>query len=210
MIERAWKKGEKLLETGREAGKIGITGAATYGVGEALEAGGADGSTIMLVQLGTTMLVYGTLSGIQSAVLEPQEVGNAKPPKLDGEGGKGTAFGDYSTKIDAKVSVVNKQELPNSLVKTFKDGNYRTVVTNEDITVYRSFGYNAEAGGAFATSNPALNRVQTKVDCAILPEWKNTLRYEAEIIIPKGTTLNIGRVEEQFTMSGARLAGDAD
>ena len=39
------------------------------------------------------------------------------------------------------------------------------------------------------------------------------MRYylnEAEIVIPKGTTLNIGRVEEQFTMSGARLAGDAD
>ena len=51
---------------------------------------------------------------------------------------------------------------------------------------------------------------QTKIDSAILPEWKNTLRYEAEIVIPKGTTLNIGRVEEQFTMSGARLAGDAD
>ena len=55
-----------------------------------------------------------------------------------------------------------------------------------------------------------LNRVQTKVDSAILPEWKNTLRYEAEIVIPKGTTLNIGRVGEQFTMSGTRLAGDAD
>ena len=76
--------------------------------------------------------------------------------------------------------------------------------------MYRSFGHNAEAGGAFATSSPALNRVQTKIDSAILPEWKNTLRYEAEIVIPKGTTLNIGRVEEQFTMSGARLAGDAD
>lgn len=125
-------------------------------------------------------------------------------------GGNRTSYGDYSTKIDAKVSVVNKQDLPNWLVETYKDGNYRTVMTNEDITVYRSFGYNAEAGGAFATSNPALNRVQTKIDCAILPEWKNSLRYEAEIIVPKGTILNIGRVEEQFTMSGAKLAGGAD
>lgn len=125
-----------------------------------------------------------------------------------GSGSK--AFGEYSTKIDSKVTVVDKQELPSWLVDTYKDGNYRTVVTNEEITVYRSFGYNAEAGGAFATSNPASSRVQTKVDSAILPEWKNTLRYEAEIVIPKGTTLNIGRVGEQYTMSGARLAGDAD
>ena len=106
--------------------------------------------------------------------------------------------------------MVEKQELPSWLIDTYKDGVYRTVVTNEDITVYRSFGYNAEAGGAFATSSPDVNRIQTKVDSAILPEWKNTLRYEAEIVIPKGTTLNIGRVGEQFTMSGTRLAGDAD
>ena len=125
------------------------------------------------------------------------------------KGGSGS-FGIYSTKIDNKVRVIDKQELPSWLGKTFKDGNYRTVVTNEEIIVYRSFGHNAEAGGAFATRSPALNRVQTKIDSAILPEWKNTLRYEAEIVIPKGTTLNIGRVEEQFTMSGARLAGDAD
>lgn len=39
---------------------------------------------------------------------------------------------------------------------------------------------------------------------------ENSLRYEAEIIVPKGTILNIGRVEEQFTMSGAKLAGGAD
>ncbi len=125
------------------------------------------------------------------------------------EGGT-PSYGAYSTKIDFKVTVVEKQELPSWLIGTFKDGQYRTVVTNEEITVYREFGYNAEAGGAFATSNPAINRVQTKVDSAILPGWKNTLRYEAEIVIPKGTTLNIGRVGEQYTMSGARLAGDAD
>ena len=52
-------------------------------------------------------------------------------------------------------------------------------------TVYRVFESNAEAGGAFVTSNPAINRVQTKVDSAILPEWKNSLKYEAEIVIPK-------------------------
>ena len=87
---------------GIEAGKIGITGAATYRVGEALEAGGADGSTIMLVQLGTTVLVYGTLSGIQSAVMKPQEVGNVKPPKLDGEGGIGTSLTDFMSPEDAE------------------------------------------------------------------------------------------------------------
>ena len=139
------------------------------------------------------------------------EVVTGKDPlKKDGSKGNPPSYGAYSTKIDSKVTVVEKQELPSWLIDTYKDGQYRTVVTNEEITVYRAFGYNAEAGGAFATSNPAISRVQTKVDSAILPEWKNTLRYEAEIVIPKGTILNIGRVGEQYTMSGARLAGDAD
>ena len=123
---------------------------------------------------------------------------------------KEISFGEYSTKIDSKVTVVKKQELPEKMVKSFKDSNYRTVVTNEDITVYRVFGYSADAGGGFTTSKPALNRTQTKIDSALLPEWKNSIRYEAKIIVPKGTTLNIGRVEEQFTKSGTRLAGDAD
>ena len=138
------------------------------------------------------------------------KVSKAAKGKTAGNESVSNTFGDYSTKIDSKVTVIEKQELPDWLVDTYKDGVYRTVVTNENITVYRSFGYNADAGGSFATSSPALSRVQTKVDSAILPEWKNSLRYEAEIVIPKGTILNIGRVGEQYTMSGTRLAGDAD
>lgn len=88
--------------------------------------------------------------------------------------------------------------MPWKSIDTYKDGQYRTVVTNEDITVYRSFGYNAEVGGAFVTSNPALSRVQTNVGGVILPEWKNTLRYKAENVIPAGTTLNIGRVGDNI------------
>ena len=150
------------------------------------------------------------IAGVGKVSLEEAEKLVGKDVRWSrGESGN-SSYGAYSTKIDSKVTVIEKQELPSWLIDTYKDGQYRTVVTNEDITVYRSFGYNAEAGGAFVTSNPALSRVQTKVGSAILPEWKNTLRYEAEIVIPKGTTLNIGRVGEQYTMSGARLAGDAD
>ena len=150
------------------------------------------------------------IAGVGKVSLEEAEKLIGKDVRWSrGESGN-SSYGAYSTKIDSKVTVIEKQELPSWLIDTYKDGQYRTVVTNEDITVYRSFGYNAEAGGAFVTSNPALSRVQTKVGSAILPEWKNTLRYEAEIVIPKGTTLNIGRVGEQYTMSGARLAGDAD
>lgn len=187
---------------GRKVGEAEVEIAAAtaeYYLGEAVytHAGKALGKVDDVVDVGKTA------NRVDDAVDDVLEVKGVNESGV-------TSFGDYSTKIDSKVTVVEKQELPSWLIETYKDGNYRTVVTNEEITVYRSFGYNAEAGGAFATSSPALSRVQTKVDSAILPEWKNTLRYEAEIVIPQGTTINIGRVGEQHTMSGAKLAGDAD
>ena len=126
------------------------------------------------------------------------------------EAKKAQQFRKYSTEIDKLVTVIAKDNLQEWVVNSFKDGYYRTVVTNEDITVYRVFGNNARATGAFTTSKPSLNRIQTKIDSAILPEWKNSLHYEAEIVIPKGTKLNIGKVEKQFTKSGTELFGNAD
>lgn len=88
---------------------------------------------------------------------------------------------------------------------------YRTVVTNEDIIVYRVFGGDADAGGTYATTMPALNRIQAKIDNALLPERKNTRMYEAKIVIPKGTTINIGLVEKQMISgTGTELIGNVD
>ncbi|GCD83033.1 hypothetical protein PTHTG4_20960 [Parageobacillus thermoglucosidasius] len=117
---------------------------------------------------------------------------------------------DYSTRIDNQVEGIEKMPLPSSIATTFKDSNYRTVITKENITVYRVFGGHADAGGTFATTSPAVNRIQTKIDLALLPEWKNTRNYEAVIEVPKGTILNIGRAEKQVTKTGSILKGDAD
>lgn len=101
--------------------------------------------------------------------------------------------------------------MPEDIVQTFADGEYRTVVTNEDIVVYRVFGGNADAGGSFTTTTQAVNRIQAKVDNALLPEWKNTRMYEAKIVVPKGTTLNIGKVGEQIIKeTGTVLTGSND
>lgn len=81
--------------------------------------------------------------------------------------------------------------------ESFLDSNYRPVTANQDITVYRVFGRNANAQGAFVSTSPALNKIQAKIDAALLPEWKNTRAYEAEILIPKGTQLDIGKVAPQ-------------
>ena len=109
-----------------------------------------------------------------------------------------TDFGKYSTNIDAKVTVVAKNDgVPSFIKESFLDSNYRTVVTKEDVTVYRVFGGNAEAGGGFASTVPASNRIQSKIDAALLPEWKNSRTHEVEIVIPKGTEINVGKVASQ-------------
>jgi hypothetical protein len=48
------------------------------------------------------------------------------------------------------------------------------------------------------------------LDAALLPEWKNTRQFEARILIPKGTTLNVGAVAPQVTKSGTVFKGGAD
>ncbi|MBN8209820.1 hypothetical protein JI666_13770 [Bacillus sp. NTK071] len=68
----------------------------------------------------------------------------------------------------------------------------------------------AKIHGSFITIIPAVNRINAKVNTALLPDWKNSRQYEAVIEVPKGEVLNIGRVEKQNTKTGALLKGDAD
>ncbi len=129
-------------------------------------------------------------------------------------GAKGTGVPEinpkYTTAIDKKVTVKEQVVLPSWLKKTYTDGQYRTVITNEIIRVYRTFGGKAGVDGAFATTVPASNRITSKIDSALLPEWKNSRQYEAVIEIPKGTELNIGKVEQQMTQTETVFKGGGD
>lgn len=94
--------------------------------------------------------------------------------------------------------------------ESFTDGIYRTVITEENITLYRTFGGGAKVNGSFGTTSPAGNRINAKINTALVPDWKNSRQYEAVIEVPKGQVLNIGRVEKQYTKTGALLKGDGD
>ena len=123
---------------------------------------------------------------------------------------KATDYGKYSTIIDDKVKVIDKVDLPEWIGESFTDGNYRTVVTEQNITFYRTYGGGAKVDGSFVTTTPAGNRINAKINTALVPEWKNSRQYEAVIEVPKGTTINIGRVEKQYTKTGALLEGNGD
>ncbi|MBN6889581.1 toxin YxiD [Cytobacillus horneckiae] len=124
--------------------------------------------------------------------------------------GKAKTFGKYSTAIDDKVKVIEKVDLPDWISESFSDSKYRTVITEENITFYRTYGGGAKPSGSFVTTSPARNRINAKTSTALVPDWKNTRQYEAVIEVPKGQVLNIGRVEKQYTKTGALLEGDGD
>jgi len=94
--------------------------------------------------------------------------------------------------------------------ESFTDGIYRTVITEENITLYRTFGGGAKVNGSFVTTSPAGNRINAKINTALVPDWKNSRQYEAVIEVPKDQVLNIGRGEKQYTKTGASLKGDGD
>ncbi|EBF5144511.1 TPA_asm: hypothetical protein GYO66_01810 [Listeria monocytogenes] len=119
--------------------------------------------------------------------------------------------GKYSTKIDSKVVESETANLPKGITETFTDGYYRTVETLEDVKVYRTYGGKANQSGSYATTSPAITRIDTKIDTALLPEWGNSRNYEIEITIPKGQQLNIGKVAPQnIESTGTVLSGGAD
>jgi len=136
--------------------------------------------------------------------------GEGIPKGKVADGANRLNFGKYSTRIDDKVKVIEKDNLPEWISESFTDGNYRTVITEENITFYRTYGGGAKVNGSFVTTNPAGNRINAKINTALLPDWKNTREYEAVIEVPKGQILNIGRVEKQYTKTGALLEGDGD
>ncbi|WP_275899954.1 hemagglutinin repeat-containing protein [Pectobacterium brasiliense] len=99
------------------------------------------------------------------------------------------------TKIDSKVTLTQKDSLPNNVTKSFKDGNYQTVITNEPVVVYRKFGGTldqAKLDGGYATTEQNVGRNET----AVYKKW-STSQFEAQIKIPENTKINIGIVGEQ-------------
>ena len=103
---------------------------------------------------------------------------------------------NIGTKIDDKVVLAEKQDNLSAYVsETFRNGQYTTVVTNENVTLYRTFGGGADQAklnSGYATTETGLGRQEL----ALYKKWSDT-RFEAEIVVPKGETLNIGKVGEQ-------------
>lgn len=117
------------------------------------------------------------------------------------------SFGLHSTKFDEAVFILPKEPLFGNDAASFLDQQYRTVQSTAVVRGYRNFGGNAKVGGTFITTNSGASRHEL----AILDEWNNTMRFEAEIEIPVNTKMNLGKVGPQTSTNGQQtLLGGAD
>ena len=82
-------------------------------------------------------------------------------------------------------------------------------MTKEPITLYRVYGGDATMEGSYCTTEPCTDKEKARNDLALKSSWGNTIEKEAEIVVPAGTKLNIGRVEEQSDGTKT-LTGNAD
>lgn len=129
----------------------------------------------------------------------------------------GSSNRKYKTILDSNNTIeIEKQPLGDNIVKSFKDGRYRTCMTTDEIVLYRVYGLapSGKAGarqlGAFATTEFAESRIDVKLRLALNPQWKNALYIEEKIIVPKGVVINIGVVAPVKLLSGTILEGGAD
>ncbi len=115
------------------------------------------------------------------------------------------------TRISSKVKVIEQDTtLPIWIKESFANGIYETVKTTEDIIVYRVFGGEATANGAFVTKLFSTDKEEIIEKLALLPEWGNSLESLATIKIPKGTVINIGKAGEQISNTGEIFKGGED
>ncbi len=117
---------------------------------------------------------------------------------------------------DKNTMEIDKQSLPEDIVNSFKNREYKTLVTLDDIILYRVYGLTpsgktgAKQNGSFATTEFAESRIDVKLRLALDPQWKNALYIEEKIKVPKDVVINVGVVGAVKMLSGTILEGDAD
>ena len=117
---------------------------------------------------------------------------------------------------DNNIKKIEKQDLEKGVADSFKNGEYNTYITTNDIVLYRVYGLTptGKAGakqlGAYATTEFAESRIDVKMRLALDPQWKNALYIEEKIVVPKDIVLNIGIVAPVKLLSGTILEGGAD
>jgi len=81
--------------------------------------------------------------------------------------------------------------------KTFRSATYTEKILEQDLTLYREWGGNANEFGRYWTIEPPNGKLQSQIGSAVLPEWGNNLDRITTIRVPKGTTIYEGIAASQ-------------
>ncbi len=138
--------------------------------------------------------------------------------------------------LNDKYTEIKKQPLTDEIADSFANSEYRSVVTNEDLTLYRVYGGGStkrgNLNGDYIFLSPTLpsDKMEEKMGSALSNRWQgplldedgkqkfdengsplkvlpNTREFYCEVYVPRGSILNIGRVQRQDTLGGQELPG---
>lgn len=124
----------------------------------------------------------------------------------------------YADAMTGKLIPVERDKLKTQDAESFLDGKYETYISREPIVAYRLYGkykkeeaqpVGAKLRGRFVSTEFAESTIDAKYRLALKPDWMNTKMYEAKLIVPAGTRLNIGIVAPVTLPSGEILPGGA-
>lgn len=129
----------------------------------------------------------------------------------------------YAEKLEGKLKLVEREKLQVEQIKTFLDGKYETYISCEPIVMYRLYGKyqknellpkgetasGAGRSGRFVSTEFAESVIDAKMRLALNPKWKNAKMYEAKLVVPIGTEMNVGIVAPVVLPTGTVLPGGA-
>lgn len=126
----------------------------------------------------------------------------------------------YKTILDGKVCEIEREQLAEQDVHSFLNDEHKTYITTGELILYRIFGLyktneyddakGARSNGRFLTTEFAESQIDAKIRLALDPRWKNIRMYEAKVIVPVETIINVGIVAPITTVDGTVLSGGAE
>ena len=129
----------------------------------------------------------------------------------------------FADDLNGKLELVERDILEDWVRESFLDGRYETCISREPIVMYRLYGKyqkdislpegegasGARCAGCFVSTEFVESVIDAKMRLALAPQWKNAKMYEAKLIVPAGTRMNVGVVAQVVLPTGAILPGGA-
>ena len=127
----------------------------------------------------------------------------------------------FRTELAGNLQITEKSVITNEEnLNSFKDQHYTTCLTLKDLVFFRVYGrfqrrngnkvFGSKLTGAFVTTEFAESIYDAKMRVALDQLWGNSKMFEAKILVPAETKINVGIVAPVTSKSGTIFPGGAD